>query len=180
MDAGPERFEQNQLSIITFNYDRSFEQFLFLALKNSYGLNDSEAANLLTSVPIVHVHGQLGPLPFEPGGRQYAAPFSDDEIRLTAEGIRIAHETAEDDEQFQEAREFLAGARKVCLLGFGYHPANIARLRLKKLTSSPMVIACTHGLTKQEQSEVFATIQRVRIHGSEEALMFLRTHPVLQ
>ena len=180
LDAGPERFEQNQLSIITFNYDRSFEQSLFLALKNSYGLNDSEAASLLTSVPIVHVHGQLGPLPFEPGGRQYAAPFSGGDIRLTAEGIRIAHETAQDDEQFQEARKFLAGASKVCLLGFGYHPANIARLRLKTLVSSPRVIACTHGLTEQEQQEVFATIRGVKNYGSEEALLFLRTHPVLQ
>lgn len=180
LDAGPERFEQNQLSIIIFNYDRSLEQFLFLALKNSYGLSDSEAVELLRSIPIIHVHGQLGALAFEAGGRQYAAPFSNDEIRLTAEGIRIAHETAKDDEQFQEAREFLAGARKVCLLGFGYHPANIARLRLEKLTSNPMVIACTYGLTEQEQQRVFATIQGVSSHGGEEALMFLRTHPVLE
>lgn len=180
LDAGPERFEQNQLSIITFNYDRSLEQFLFLALKNSYGFSDSEVVKLLRSVPIIHVHGQLGPAAFEAGGRQYASPFSNDEIRLTAAGIRIAHETAEDDEQFGKARDRLASARKICFLGFGYHPANVKRLRLDNLKHGPIMIACTNGLTEQEQNGVFGMIGGVHRSGSEEALMFLRTHPVLE
>jgi hypothetical protein len=30
-------FGNNQLSVVTFNYDRSFEAFIFTALQNLYG-----------------------------------------------------------------------------------------------------------------------------------------------
>ena len=33
-------FDKNQLAIITFNYDRSIEQFLYLAVRHSYGQED--------------------------------------------------------------------------------------------------------------------------------------------
>jgi len=39
-----EEFDQNKISIITFNYDRSLEHSLFTALKNSYGKNDRDCA----------------------------------------------------------------------------------------------------------------------------------------
>ena len=59
----PEDFIQDKLSIITFNYDRSFEYYFFHAVKNSYGLNDKETAKLMAKVPIIHVYGKLGDLP---------------------------------------------------------------------------------------------------------------------
>jgi hypothetical protein len=55
-----EEFDQNKIGIITFNYDRSIEHYLFTALKNSYGKSDEECASKNKNIPIIHVHGQLG------------------------------------------------------------------------------------------------------------------------
>ena len=37
MNTPFEDFEKNLVSVITFNYDRSLEQFLFISLKSRYG-----------------------------------------------------------------------------------------------------------------------------------------------
>ena len=51
------------LTIITFNYDRSLEHFLFNAIKSLYGKDDVETSAILSNLTIHHVHGQLGYLP---------------------------------------------------------------------------------------------------------------------
>lgn len=68
-----EEFQANKLAVVTFNYDRSFEASLFLALLKSYNLTDSECAKYVNMIPIIHVYGQLGELPhLSENGRHYS------------------------------------------------------------------------------------------------------------
>jgi hypothetical protein len=67
INTGFDEFVENKLSIITFNYDRSLEYFLFTALKNTYNKSDDVIAEVVKKIPIIHVHGYLGPLPL--GGK---------------------------------------------------------------------------------------------------------------
>ena len=53
-----EDFRKNKLFIITFNYDRSIEQYLFEGLKRKYGLKDKECVRTSKN-PIIHVHVHL-------------------------------------------------------------------------------------------------------------------------
>jgi hypothetical protein len=55
-----DEFGFNTLSIITFNYDRSVENFFFESLKNSYNKADDECKEVLEKLPIIHLHGRLG------------------------------------------------------------------------------------------------------------------------
>lgn len=57
-----EKIKQNKLSIITFNYDRSLEHFLFTALQAIYGiqLNEGDIAEFFKRIPVKHVYGELG------------------------------------------------------------------------------------------------------------------------
>jgi hypothetical protein len=74
-----EDFRRNKLVVVTFNYDRSFEASLFVALKNSYNLTDEECAEYLRAIPIIHVYGQLGGLPhFSENGRAYIPTIDKD------------------------------------------------------------------------------------------------------
>ena len=59
---GPRKddFWGSKLSVITFNYDRSFEYSLFRSLQSAFGLSEDDAADTLKSIPITHVYGQLG------------------------------------------------------------------------------------------------------------------------
>ena len=57
-----DEFDKNNISFITFNYDRSLEQFLFEAVLCRFGKSPKECAEKLKSIPIVHLYGQLDPL----------------------------------------------------------------------------------------------------------------------
>src|SRR5215472_7632129 len=101
MTATKEEFSRNQLSVLTFNYDRSLEHFLYLALTNSFGLQVGEVAQLLKSIPIVHLYGKLGELPYlySEGSRDYGQQISRYIVHLCIKAIKIVHEGAEDAEE---------------------------------------------------------------------------------
>src|SRR5262249_21509255 len=72
LNAEFSEFSQNKLSIITFNYDRSLEYYLLTALRSSYNKTSDECAQALEAIPIVHVYGQLGEIPYpKPGSQPY-------------------------------------------------------------------------------------------------------------
>jgi len=151
-----QKFDQNKLSIITFNYDRSLEHYLFTALKNTYKLTDQKCAETLSLIPIIHVYGKLGPLPWERIEREFfnsqtnAVPFDstcDPNLishenyewykniwfNLAKDNIKIIHEGIEDDKEFNKAHQLLKSAERICFLGFGYHEINLERLRIDSL-----------------------------------------------
>ena len=128
-----EEFGQNNISIITFNYDRSFDHYLFTALQNSYGKSDKECADKLKDIPIIHLYGQLSLLPWQADfqtkhlQRPYDADVSLDDIDRAAQSIKIIHETVDykQDTDFQKAYGLLKEAEYIYFLGFGYDETNI-------------------------------------------------------
>jgi hypothetical protein len=155
-----EEFDQNQLSILTFNYDRSLEHFLFTALKNASGKPDDGCAEKLKSIPIIHLHGDLGELP--PLGntlvRPYNTTISLEALRIATQRIKIIHEGVANDPQFQLAHKILSESEVVCFLGFGYHPLNMERLGIKNLKKSGIngkeIIGSSFGLTNAESKQI--------------------------
>ncbi|MFC1805791.1 SIR2 family protein [Planctomycetota bacterium] len=128
-------FGSETLSIITFNYDRSLEHYLHSAARRMLEETEHDPTELLRKLRIVHVHGQLGPLQL----RQYevGVPYGGDQSKGTptvpcilraAEDIEIISEAEDDSTEFLEAREYLAEADTIILLGFGFHPDNLRRL----------------------------------------------------
>lgn len=124
---------KNRLSIITFNYDRSFEQYLFAALKNSYGKSKGECAEIVNNIPIIHVHGSLGNLPWQSAeNSQEVVPYDSkitvNNVASSADSIKIVPEASTDTDEFIEARKLVLEAQHLLFLGFGYHPTNMRRL----------------------------------------------------
>ncbi len=162
--VGFEEFGKNQVSVITFNYDRSFEYYLIVALQNHfYGKSTAQCYEKLKALPIVHVHGKLGRLPWEepdnklePACIREPVPYGitgtvqdQDELRrflqVAAGNIKIIHEDIGSTPDFLQAFELLRAAEKIFFLGFGFHPVNTARLRLERL-DHPFVQCTTYGL----------------------------------
>ncbi len=54
----------SQIGFIIFNYDRCVEQYLYWAFQTVAGLNPGNAAFAVERIPIVHVYGSLGQLPY--------------------------------------------------------------------------------------------------------------------
>lgn len=181
-------FGKNKLSILTFNYDRSFEHFLFTALKNAYGKHGQEAAEKLSEIPIVHLHGDLGELPCfsKEEGRLYDTNLSPDTLRVAAKRIKIIHEGLAEQPQFVQAKKLLSESDIICFLGFGYHPLNMERLDFKKTILPPFstysarqVIGSSFQLTYRECLDL-ERLYPISLHSGHapyrqcETLQFLR------
>jgi len=149
-----ESFHENQLSIITFNYDRSLETFLFTALKNSFNKTDEEIYDKLKQIPILHIHGQMGFLPWEnkKTSRPYENTIDAESIKESSSKIKIIHEAEiETDQTLKDAHNLLNEAGKVIFLGFGYNETNLRRLKIDELVlDRENIIGTSVGLTELE------------------------------
>jgi hypothetical protein len=132
LNAAFSDFSRNKLSIITFNYDRSLEHYLLTALQNSHRRTFDECAQALEAIPILHVYGQLGEIPYPKSGSQrYDLIGTGSDVYVEAvkasKGIKLLHETKP---ALEKAYKILFAAKKICFLGFGYHELNIERLAI--------------------------------------------------
>tara|TARA_R110002096_G_scaffold435885_1_gene664027 strand:+ start:64 stop:993 length:930 start_codon:yes stop_codon:yes gene_type:complete len=116
------------VSIITFNYDRSLEYYLFKAVATRVQ-SETRARELLEALPIVHVHGQLGALlPLTGRGRDYIPFVRAEDIVLAMKEISIVAEASPETLEFRRAKALLESAKRVDFLGFSYHPESVKRL----------------------------------------------------
>ena len=166
---GFDRFKDNKLAIVTFNYDRSLEHFLFRSIMSRYNKHgtQNECAQQVSTIPIVHVYGSLGKLGWQSKGNtddaiEYGAEPTLDRIRHCVRSIRIIGEgdtTAASDPTFEKAREYIGAARKVVFLGFGYHEANVSRLQLNKVLKNASIVEGTsYGMTSLQRSKFESTL----------------------
>jgi len=154
MDAPLNEYAANAVSFITFNYDRCIEHFFFTALKVSNNRKDEEIAHILRQIPIIHLHGSLGRLPWQDGpgdAHAYGAPLSSASLKIAAQGVKIIHEDITDgrDKDFDAAKSLISDADLVVFLGFGFNSLNVTRLGLTDISTS--AVATAFGL---EQSEI--------------------------
>ena len=185
MGTSFDKFHKNKLSVITFNYDRSLEHFLFTALVKSYRLSKEDAAEQLKDIPITHVYGQLGLLEWQANKDEEAnvIPYGGKptaEVPLpAARGIQILAEGEEESEQFRKAHELLIQADRIYFLGFGYNDTNMKRLNLPVLGSSHyddqrLMAGSCFGLTEAEKVIIGEKYRGLRLPKPYRALEFLR------
>lgn len=185
LDLSTEGFPENKLSVVTFNYDRSFEHHLHRALQDTNGLSSDDALSLLRKMQIVHVHGQLGSFANETGGesRVYEKDVSTETMKIAREGIIVLHEAESESQEFILARDVLSHAELICFVGFGYLAENVERLGVSPLadkkahkTKPPHFFGSAYHLGLAEKARAsrhfFGNITLGE--ETEDALMFLR------
>ncbi len=180
---------QSQLSVITFNYDRSLEHFLFSALRSAYNIGTDDAARYLREViRIVHVHGKLGELPYADGGRGISRAYrpSDpsslkDAAVAAATTIRIVHEGAQEDPEFVQARELIARAQMISFLGFGYLKSNVERLAVVNVSTNVSLHGTAFDLMDGERAAANGLMNNRVTLGNQllGVLAFLRQYGLL-
>jgi hypothetical protein len=91
-------FHKNEVAFITFNYDRSLEHFLCTTLASAYGKTEVEAGEVVKGIPIIHLHGQLGYLPWQQkaDNRAYDTKIDKDILEMCIREIKVIHEGVED------------------------------------------------------------------------------------
>jgi len=173
-----DEFKHNKLSIITFNYDRSLEYYLFTSLMHRYGKADRECVGALSRIPILHVHGSLGPLPWQEGGAPRPYKFTDNpqEVRAAAEQIIVMSEKQEDAPIFFRAFELMQSAEKIFFLGFGYHDTNLRRMKIGLLAGKTNKFGTSLGLGRAEWRSISDT-WHISFKGDDiDILSLFRNH----
>ena len=175
-------FSGNDVSFVTFNYDRSLEHFLCTSLANSYGRSIEDSAKEIKQIPIIHLHGRLGYLPWEnENGRAYGDKTIDQRIvDLCVREMRVVHEDITDrDADFAEAKRLLKGAKRVYLMGFGFGSKNVERIDLPSLAPE-IFYGTAYGLTDAETASSRKLCGgRVSLYNGSPCLEFLRAQAQL-
>ena len=123
----------------------------------------------------MHVHGQLGFLPWQDAdGRPYENVFDTDETQARAENIKIIHEAIDDDEDFVRAKEILKDTEQVHFLGFGYHETNMRRLGFPRPEDKEMRGSCFE-LSRHEAKRIMGKYKNLKlINGGTDCYKYVR------
>jgi hypothetical protein len=138
------------VSIITFNYDRTIEHFLPFALADVYSLTLIEAQEITKRLKIFHPYGQVGSLPWQ----EKAIPIEyGDEVDThmlinAASQIQTFTEQVEDEDKLTAMRGAMADADALIFLGFAFHEQNMALIDASGKLRASRVLATTHGVSK--------------------------------
>lgn len=150
-----EEFPKKRISVITFNYDRSFEAALLSCIQHAYGIVPTAAIEIAKRIEVVHMYGQLGNFFPEAtaGVRPYSTEVSPVVVRDAAMGIRVISEGRKDTPEMKRARELIDTASEVVFLGFGFHPDNVERLGFPREGQRLRVYATSIGMTETETND---------------------------
>jgi len=189
LNASFDEFENNKLSIITFNYDRSLDHYLFTSLLNWHGRSVDDCIEKFKNLPIIHVYGQLGRIPYPQRGCRQYLPLGEDEKKISgavvgaSQGITLLHEK---ESELEEVHNLLAAAERVCFLGFSYHLLNLARLALRDFVAgrSRQVFGTARGFKTGELDQTEESLRRAMSStrvtlDDDDNLMTLRRYLIL-
>lgn len=150
------RFCENNVTIITFNYDRFLEQFLFDGLQKSFGgIEPGTVKEQLDHIKIVHVFGQIASLPWQMEqsgvGIEYGRIIREVNVLLLSENLRIIYDGYQNPE-LEKARTKIAEATRIFFLGFGYAGENLKVLGLPKVKkeNATRIWGTARGATKKQ------------------------------
>lgn len=149
----PEDLKLNKLSIITFNYDLSLDFYLTNVIRSRHQCGIREAVERLEHIPIFHVHGTVGNLPWEidlPPRYGYSQPTSTKELLKSAESLKVMRGYDKQDGYFEGTRRIIDKSEHMFLFGYGFHLVNTNRLGLD--TCSTEKYASTYGITDAEHA----------------------------
>ncbi len=141
------------------------------ALKNRFKKTETEVAEKLKKIPIVHLYGKLANLTWENNGvdnfkRDYNPEITPHLLRKSSKSLKIIYDEVEiTDPDFNQARDLIKAASRIYFLGFGFHKDNLERLRIKSILGgrieSPIVEATSYRLP-QDLKESIPNLYKIK------------------
>ncbi|MEO8393229.1 MAG: SIR2 family protein [Chloroflexota bacterium] len=174
----PNEFSKNGLSVVTYNYDRSFEQCLFSTIREKYKFTDTDTATMFNHIEILHLHGVLGQLPsssLKPheSSRPYSSEVSVQVLRDCASEIIVLHEADYErlsQHGFPTAQHLIDNAKVVCFLGFGYHDRILDAIfqrntsKAQSMCKRQMLGTCIGRAAPDQQAEIKDRFDKLELY----------------
>lgn len=154
------RFSENDVSFVTFNYDRSLEHFLYDSLLNAFvGVGAAKIVEQLNRITVIHVFGQVAPLEWQDqSGIEYRRDIKSVNVDALSKNLRTIYEEM-DNPELEEAKDLIRKAGRIFFLGFGYAKENLDVLGIPEILSiGQRVYGTGLGLTKREISDALLVL----------------------
>lgn len=173
----PEKLKK--ITIVTFNYDRTIEHFLFYSLKNFYKLSDEAAAEILSHLNIFHPYGVLGSLPCMRGGMKVnfgEDPFSSTLIEISKQIKTFTESEGESSEDVGTLRSLIRNSKKIVFLGFAYHKLNLKLLfgdgYSREISANTQVYGSAYGISQPNVDVIRREI--ILLNGMQHDRLYIR------
>lgn len=171
------RFCENNVSFITFNYDRSLEHFLYESLIHSFNNTPSKKIKeQISQLGIIHVFGQVSGLDWQelPSKLEYRHEVNRIKIQKLVKNLRIIYEE-EKNPELEEARELIGEAQRIFFLGFGYAKENLELLKIsERLNAHQYICGTAFGSTTKEIQDIKTILELDTQIEPWDCLMLLR------
>jgi|CXWL01.1.fsa_nt_gi hypothetical protein len=172
------KLNQNKLKIVTFNYDRSLEHYLYRKFIGDYGAQrENEIIQQLNQIPIIHIHGKVNSLPWQEGQRRrYQKGGFIPEIFDLAKDIKLPGDNPNDVDR---AKVIIQDAEKIYFIGFGYDEQNLQQLDLNLFTPDKHIFGTCLGFSVVRQGIVKDLFSRTTIElypQNTNAFDFIMNH----
>ena len=151
--AGDLAESMQNLTVISFNYDRCFEHFLFLAIQNYYQISKQKAAEALQGLQIYHPYGRVGSLPWqnEQLPVEYGSQIHPVTLMQIADQIRTFTEgTDPKSSEIMAIRSSVADCDRLIFLGFAFHPMNMQLLASQSENAPTASYGTALGLSRPD------------------------------
>ena len=152
----------DNISIITFNYDRCIERVIPQLLRDYYKIDQMEADRIFSKLEIIHPYGCIGCLPC--ANKHVGVEFGADRADLikSAYGIKTFTEGLDDISIINRIKSLTERADTIVFLGFAFHPMNMGMLATENSSYPKRIFATTYGLSdadgKAIEHDIFRTI----------------------
>jgi hypothetical protein len=147
----------DNVSFITFNYDRCIEHYIAQWVENYMQVPTLDAQELMTKLTIIHPYGQIGRLPWQKSGLtpvRFGSAVDPITLPRIAGHIRTFTEQVEDEAILERMQDLILDAQQIVYLGFSYGSMN---MELMKLRTQPRGMKTVRGTAyKMSPSNVSA------------------------
>ncbi len=150
------------VTFISFNYDRCLEQFLCYGLAARFGLAKIQARNILGDKRILHPYGSLGNfrLPEESGSLHFGQSENYDLVDIALNLKTYTERTDDISIEVQSIRSALTEADTVVFLGFAFHKQNMDLIRPLNGIRAGRIFATTKGMSNSDRDIVRADLEK--------------------
>lgn len=165
------------VSVITFNYDRCIEHFLPLALSNYYSIDLAKAYEIVSSLEVLHPYGSIGRLSWQKNTEPLVNYGAEDNSNLLemSQNILTFTEQIASAESLNKIRTAVASAEMAVFLGFGFHSQNMELLKPEADTTMTQVFATAYGISRADCDVVTRQIKNTFHKDGENCNIHLRS-----
>jgi hypothetical protein len=146
------------LTVISFNYDRCLQQRLFFGLQNYYGLDDRRVLEVLGRLNIQYPYGSLGT--YE-GPVSFGSNYDAGQLLRVSNGIKTFSERVEDEKCLGAIRTGISEADRLVFLGFAFHPQNITLMTGSEPGQPKSFYATAFKIPESNRNPIVELLRRI-------------------